>query len=729
MLAKSFAPFTSKTDVDRLNAKIAWKNGNMVIETGADSEPLPTLLQSSGDAAERKAISDVLQGDPATPASPKSTGLQRFQKVVSKSHKADKIGNREKKTDNNATQHRDSVSSAEAKSSAWKSVGRMVGGLGVFRKGSAKSASLLQQEARISDEELVELSKLESLLHTDYENPKYAFQVVTADKACFTENDLRYAVSQHISKAELMDSTLGKDAIPLADTPQIFMSLCKLLKYELGPIPKAIFLMFPERLRFERLQRAQLARTGVIRDGEAPLDGARLLQLLSKGAKTPEAAKKLLNQAGAAIQLQPHATAHALLKKSKSYGGPNAGIRFVVNLIRQHGAPFSGNGLDILISGWAICSALAKSAVALGTLTSAGSLHASNDEHRRKGRVLLKAAGALGALGSSSTQRMRRLRNEAHTPKEGGAKEVAPNKLGVVTKVALFGTRLLRNLPKSKKRKQYQRKVGLSSDSSAHESGEQSHAHLWEILPVGEILHYLRLGAKALDGEDFKQLLQSAWSLFDDCDAVTWMIEPKDSSDSRAAQLLAVQEALAKIVSIDCDDSQHSDDAEPLHQQLLQSYNATNQLQKFCEEADDDLLRRAALYGLPILLERVSIWIHASVERITNPTISRPSRVAAHDIDSVVAKVQAVLTPYETALEDGLGYQAPNHSCDACFTSRGSSSSSGAAIVNEEAWRRFLRSRDNAQRSQKDSKNDEAREHALASSGRFCTHKLLRPGF
>merc|ERR1712224_983268 len=153
---------------------------------------------------------------------------------------------------------------------------------------------------------------------------------------------------------------------------------------------------------------------------------------------------------------------------------------------------------------------------------------------------------------------------------------------------------------------------------------------------------------------------------------------------------------------------------------------ATKKLKKLCEEADDGLLRRAALYGLPILLERVSTWIHASVERITNPTIARPSRAAAHDMDSVAAEVLRSLTPYEVAVEDGLGYQAPNHSCDTCFTSR-ETSSSGASVVTEEAWKRFLRSRETALRSVKDSKSEESREHAFASSGRFCTHKLLRP--
>lgn len=250
-------------------------------------------------------------------------------------------------------------------------------------------------------------------------------------------------------------------------------------------------------------------------------------------------------------------------------------------------------------------------------------------------------------------------------------------------------------------------------------------------MPPGEILHCLRLGAKTLDGDDFKQLLQTSWSLFDECDAVTWMIEPKARSDSRCVQLLSVQEALAEIVTVDSKMDafcQHLEDAEPMHQQLVRSRDIIQQLQELCEEADDGLLRRAALYGLPILLERVSLWIHASVEPIKNPAIAKPSRAATHEMDSVVAKVLKAFTPYEIAVEDGLGYQAPQHSGETALSSR-RSSTGGAAVVCEEAWKRFLRSKENIQRSQEEAKNEETRAHALASSGRFCTHKLLRPGF
>jgi len=435
-------------------------------------------------------------------------------------------------------------------------------------------------------------------------------------------------------------------------------------------------------------------------------------------------AKKLLNQVCGAMQLQPQATAHALLKSNKAYGGPNAGIRFVISLIRQYGAPYSGNGLDILISGWAVCGALAKSAVALGTLASSNSLRDGNSRHHHKGRAMLKAAGALGALGNSAL-RLRRLLNGSHheeSEHNEHSHKAAQKNLGILTKVGLFGTRLARKLP-IRKRKQYQRKVGPSTECDE----EESHAHLWQILPPGEVLHCLRLGATALDGDDFKQLLQTVWSLFDECDAVTWMIEPKARSDSRALELFAVQEALAKVVTVDTH-PMHEEDAEPLHQQLLRSHGIIQQLKDLCEDADDGLLRRAALYGLPILLERVSIWIHASVEPITNPAIARPSRVATHEMDSVVAKVLKAFTPYEIAVEDGLGYQAPQHSCDTFLSSRGSRTG-GAAVVCEEAWKRFLRSKERTKTLLADAKNEETREHALASSGRFCTHKLLRPGF
>jgi len=108
--------------------------------------------------------------------------------------------------------------------------------------------------------------------------------------------------------------------------------------------------------------------------------------------------------------------------------------------------------------------------------------------------------------------------------------------------------------------------------------------------------------------------------------------------------------------------------------------------------------------------------------------IARPSRVAVHEMDSIVAKVLESFIPYEIAAEDGLGYQAPNHSSDTFLSARGSPSG-GATVVCEEAWNRFLRDRENAQRSQRDASTEESQEHALSSSSRFCTHKLMRPGF
>merc|ERR1712072_329240 len=110
-----------------------------------------------------------------------------------------------------------------------------------------------------------------------------------------------------------------------------------------------------------------------------------------------------------------------------------------------------------------------------------------------------------------------------------------------------------------------------------------------QILPAGEILHCLRLGAKALDGEDFKQLLQAAWSLFDECDAVTWMIEPKSHCDSRALKLTEVQESLAEVAVVDSHPGQHAADAEPMHQNLVRSYAVMRQIKELCDEADDGL--------------------------------------------------------------------------------------------------------------------------------------------
>jgi hypothetical protein len=322
--------------------------------------------------------------------------------------------------------------------------------------------------------------------------------------------------------------------------------------------------------------------------------------------------------------------------------------------------------------------------------------------------------------------RLRKKDNAAHheNAAHGNAKDchAAPMTIGVAAKVATFGTRLLRRAP-GLRRRRYHNKVAASDETN----DEEEHSHLWHMLPPGEILHCLRGGAKTLDGEDFKQLLQAAWALFDDCDAVSWTIEPKKESDPRASQLLAVQKALAEVATVVYHPGQLALDAEPMHQQLLRSRAVIHQLKEICDESDDGLLRRAALYGLPILLERVSTWLHASVEEISNETIAKPCRVATHEMDSVIAKILESFTPYEIAVEEGLGYQVPHHSCETYLTSSGNHTS-GAAVVCEEAWRRFLVSRDNAQRSKLDART-ESTDRSLASSDRFCTHKLLTPSF
>lgn len=620
------------------------------------------------------------------------------------------------------------------KTAAWKSAAKMAGRIGVLTKGSAgsrPSTASAQQEPRVSDTELAELSKFESILLTDYQTVANAFHVVTADKACFTESDLRYALSQHRTQAEIMGGSLAAGNVKLGDVPQVFLSMCKVLKFPPGPIPKQIFLLLPDRLRWERLQRARFERSGQVRAEEAVVEGPRLLQLLSKGAKTPEAARKLLNQVIVAMQRQPQETAKALLRSTKKLGGENAGLRHIIKLMREHGAPVSGTGLDILISGWAVCGALSQSGIALGTLERSGSLHGFGSQSGRarktRHKMMVKAVGALGTI--SSSIRLGRLRDKADASHDASHDEAqregihdARFQLGVTTRVAHFGTRLIRRLPGAR-RKHYHAKVGVSSEAIE----EENPSNLWTLLPPGEVLHCVRLGSKTLDGEEFKYLLQAAWALFDECDAVSWMIEPKHDSDSRALQLLWVKEALAEVVTVSSHPGQLTQDAEPMHQQLVRSHAAVQQLKELCDGCDDGLMRRAALYGLPLLLERVTMWVHASVGQIENQTIGRPSRNAAHEMDNMVAKVLESFTPFEIAVEDGLGYQVPDHH-EAFMTSRNNNSAS-AGVVCEEAWKRFLQSREDAQRAKQNAKNQESKEHALGTSGRFCTHKLMTHGF
>merc|ERR1712093_830859 len=99
-------------------------------------------------------------------------------------------------------------------------------------------------------------------------------------------------------------------------------------------------------------------------------------------------------------------------------------------------------------------------------------------------------------------------------------------------------------------------------------------------------------------------------------------------------------------------------------------------------------------------------------------------------MDVMVANIIDYFTPHEIAVQDGLGYEMPHHSCDAIQSSK-ASPTGGGAVICEEAWNRFLQSRENnKRRTSINAKTEEARKHELvATHERFCTQKLLAPGF
>jgi hypothetical protein len=279
----------NKVDVLIQNQKGSSYTSYTGVETTVNNASLPTLLSNSSlqGAGGKSSLSiwevkprppPRLPEPPVPPETP--TALQRSQKLQADG-KPEKNGGKDSK----APAHSNS-----GKASVWKSAAKMVGAASTWRKPNTagRDSSSSQLGGRISDDEVALLSKLESLLVADYGTVASAFQVVTADKASFTEIDLRCALSQHRSHEELMSRTLGANDIGLGDVPRVFASLGRLVKYESGQIPKNIFLMFPDRLRYERLYRARLERSGQ----DAPVEVPRLLQLLSKGAKNPEAAKK-----------------------------------------------------------------------------------------------------------------------------------------------------------------------------------------------------------------------------------------------------------------------------------------------------------------------------------------------------------------------------------------------------------------------------------------------------
>lgn len=332
-------------------------------------------------------------------------------------------------------------------------------------------ASLLrwpEEPNALTPEDLEALTELESTLleHHGTLSAAYKFIINCVRNAGsyepdITKREFRIALHLKSSQEARIQNTPGWDR-----DEHMFDKLLRLLRKHDGDISKAEFLRFPELLIREK----SLQELATDANRELLL-GTRLWQRFVGPIETAQGALELFQKSVVALQLEPSRTTNILFGIASAAANPSGLTLTISNIMRiahQFGGSKHGVGLDVLLAGWNLCSALAKRVINLGAPF-------STKKHIQPAK--LSKGKVLGKLG-------------------GG---------------------------------KYHRKVedSMESNDVDNETHEHEwHVAFWQALQIGEVLWNVGCGAEVLNDGDFKSLLHAAWGLFDDFDAIVYHLGP-----------------------------------------------------------------------------------------------------------------------------------------------------------------------------------------------------------
>jgi len=344
-----------------------------------------------------------------------------------------------------------------------------------------------EEPAAPTPEDLEALTELEALLFTHHGNMEAAYKYIincvkpvqystvkgsVKGDAGFTKRELKIALHLKCSK-EASSHELTPERLELLDT--MFDSLLALLREkDVNEVSRPDFLRFPELLQREKELQNQLWESAGRNRNPELLIGHRLRQRLTERLHCSEEALELLERTSTALQLEPARTANLLCQLAGSTATPSdalaSGVRSIMEIVHEFGAPNIGTRLEVLIAGWKLCSALTTTVVSLAARTN----------------------------------------NNASQPSSVKACDKK-----MMSKPSKFTSRF---------RKKYVCKVDVAPSPSINRNTIM--AALWQALPPGEVLWNLGCGAEVLPDEDFKTLLRIAWNLFDSLDVVGQLLGP-----------------------------------------------------------------------------------------------------------------------------------------------------------------------------------------------------------
>lgn len=440
-------------------------------------------------------------------------------------------------------------------------------------------------------EDLDELTELESMLVESHGTMSAAYKFITncvknpgnVDLS-MTKRELRIALHLKASKDAALQASPGCDRFEM-----MFDRLCTLLRKRGSEISRAEFLRFPELLSREKDLQARLLSSSVSDDDEDLLIGSRLRDRLMGRIQTPEQVLELLQKAAVALQLEPCRTTNVLFQvgsTSSSSGGSASSCSNVSGLksavtkimsIAQLGAPSPGVKLAVLLAGWTLCDALVKQVISLGA----------------------PPAQSSPAVPSSTKSPIKPakpcLTSKAKFPKLG---------------------------------KKYHNKVDFSTLQSSQDNHvNECNAAFWQALPVGEVLWNVGCGAEALNDVDFKSLLRTSWSLFDDFNGVDCLLGPVGWGRMRPKL-----DALAAL------NLEFGKGSEHVRSQLQNAGIILLQIASMCE-ADPRLARIAALFGASFLADRIRSSANGSVN-FTDGAIGYATAQVNRSVEAVVEELR-----------------------------------------------------------------------------------------
>lgn len=336
-----------------------------------------------------------------------------------------------------------------------------------------------EEPALPTQEDIEALTTLEALLLEHHGSLEAAFKYITncvKDATGFSKRKLKIALNLKSSKK---GEPQKLESESLVSFDHMYDSLLALLrKNGADEVPRAEFLRFPDLLKREKDLQSRLlvSHRGwgclVIRttgDGEL-LIGSRLQQRLAGRLHSAGEALELLEKVSVALQVEPGRTANLICQIDGPVATPSdalaSGIRSIMRIIHEFGAPNTGMKFDVLIAGWTLCNALTKQV---------RSLVAQSEQQ-----------SPVKPCQNKTTSKLTKITCKFKI-KHSARVEVAPLPCG---------------------------------------SDCEINAALWRALPPGEVLWNLGCGAEVLDDHDFKTLLRTSWSLFDGCDVAGHLLGP-----------------------------------------------------------------------------------------------------------------------------------------------------------------------------------------------------------